>query len=98
MNTHPHPPEDTTTIEPLMSVVDLAEYLNVTPAAVYLAIKAGRIPPPMYPLSRSPRWRRSEVDEMLAKTRTSPTQARADRRQARLDKQKTITTKAEANQ
>lgn len=87
MNANPHPPEDTT-IEPLMALVDLVEYLNITPAGVYLAIKAGRIPPPVYPLSRSPRWRRSEVDALLEKTRTSPTQARADRRQARIDKQK----------
>jgi excisionase family DNA binding protein len=86
-NAHAHPPEDTT-IEPLMSAVDLAEYLAVTVPGVYLAIKNGRLPPPMYPLSRSPRWRRSEVDAFLEKTRTSPTQARADRRQKRIEKLK----------
>jgi predicted DNA-binding transcriptional regulator AlpA len=88
MTTHPLAPEDTTaaTIEPLLSAVDLAEYLAVTVPGVYLAIKNGRLPPPVYPLSRSPRWHRSEVDTFLEKTRTTPTQARADRRQAKLDR------------
>jgi hypothetical protein len=83
-NTNPEP-------EPLMSPDDLAKYLNVTTVAVYLAIKAGRIPPPIYPLLRSPRWRRTEVDAFLEKTRATPTQARVARRQALLEKLKTGT-------
>jgi predicted DNA-binding transcriptional regulator AlpA len=74
-----------------MSAVDVAEYLAITVPGLYLAVRAGRLPRPLYPLSRSPRWKRSDVDTFLEKTRTTPTQARADRRQARLDKQKAIT-------
>jgi excisionase family DNA binding protein len=94
MNTHTNTntPETTTICEPLMTVVEVADYLGVTEAAVYIAVKNGRLPRPVYPLSRSPRWRRSEIDAALEATRAMPGAARAERRQARLDRERTVTT------
>jgi predicted DNA-binding transcriptional regulator AlpA len=88
MDTNTPPSEITPACEPLMTVVELADYLSVTEAAIYLAVKNQRLPRPVYPLSRSPRWRRSEIDAALEKTRAMPGVARAERRQAKLEKQK----------
>jgi excisionase family DNA binding protein len=73
-------------IEPLLTAQQLADYLNITLAAVYIGINAGRLPKPFYPVSRSSRWRKSEVDAALEATRSLPSEARAERRQARIDK------------
>jgi len=91
MNTKPLSdavPETAASNEPLMTVVDVAEYLGVTEPGVYLAVKNARLPKPVYPLSRSPRWRRSEIDAALEQTRAMPGAARAERRQKRLDEQR----------
>jgi predicted DNA-binding transcriptional regulator AlpA len=74
--------------EPLVTLKQVAAYVGLTEPGVYNAIKAGRLPMPVYPLPRAPRWRLSEIDKLLERTRTSPTLARAERRQARLEKLK----------
>jgi predicted DNA-binding transcriptional regulator AlpA len=73
-------------VERLMNAQEIADYLNVTVPGLYLAVKLGRIPPPVYPLSPSPRWRKSEIDAALEQTRATPAQARAERRQARIER------------
>ena len=40
-----------------------AEYISVRPDALMRLVKAGRVPPPTYPLgSRNPRWDRLALD------------------------------------
>jgi predicted DNA-binding transcriptional regulator AlpA len=74
--------------ERLLTCKDVAAYLGITEVGVYLGVAGGRIPPPFYPLSRSPRWRRSEIDAALEATREMPSSARAKRRQARVGRQR----------
>src|SRR6516164_8604010 len=88
---HAKPSETAPEIQPLMTAQQVADYLNVTLAAVYLAINAGRLPRPCYPLSRAPRWRRVEIDAALERTRALPAEARAGRRQARLNRESSET-------
>jgi predicted DNA-binding transcriptional regulator AlpA len=76
-----------TTSEPLLTVKEVAAYLGITEVGVYLGISGGRIPPPFYPLSRSPRWRKAEIDAALEATRQMPAAARAERRQTRIARQ-----------
>jgi hypothetical protein len=47
-------------------------------------VAARRLPRPLYPLPRAPRWRRSELRAALEATRALPAEAKAARRAARL--------------
>jgi len=52
--------------------------------AFYKAVAAGRLPAPLYPAPRAPRWRLSELNEAINATRALPSEAKARRRAARL--------------
>lgn len=53
-------------------------------AAFWRAVRDGRLPAPVYPLPRAPRWFRSELREAMNATRARPTEQMAARRAARL--------------
>jgi excisionase family DNA binding protein len=84
---HAKAPETPVEITPLLTAEELARYLNVTVPGLYKAVNSGRIPAPSYPLSRSPRWRLSEIDAALEASRSTPAQARVERRQKRIERQ-----------
>lgn len=48
------------------------------------AVAEGRLPAPVYPLPRAPRWYVSEFRTALAATRALPAEAKAERRAAKL--------------
>ena len=52
--------------------------------AFWRAVGSGRLPRPVYPAPRAPRWFRSELRAALEATRALPAEAKAARRAARL--------------
>jgi hypothetical protein len=52
--------------------------------AFWRAVAGGRLPSPVYPAPRAPRWYVSEIRAALAGTRALPAEAKASRRAARL--------------
>lgn len=70
--------------DPLLSAREGAAEVHLSLAAFWRAVAARRLPPPLYPLPRAPRWRRSELHAALDVTRALPAEAKAARRAARL--------------
>lgn len=84
-------PRPTSTIrEPLVPARALAEHLATDVSTVWRGVSTGRLPLPVYPTSRAARWKLSEVDAWLERTRCTPAEARADRRVQRLESERGI--------
>ena len=66
-----------------MTVAEVARYLSITQQSVWAAVRAGRLPEPVYPASRSPRWFPDEIDTAIERTRAQPRDAAAARRARR---------------
>lgn len=63
----------------LLTAADLAGMFGVHVATVWNMVKEGRIPAPIYPAARAPRWIASEVMAALEATRALPSEAKARR-------------------
>ena len=61
----------------LLTAHDLADLIGVHVATVWGMVKQGRIPSPIYPAARAPRWFLREVMEALEATRAMPADAKA---------------------
>ena len=70
--------------DPLLTAREGAAEARLSLAAFWRAVAARRLPPPLYPLPRAPRWRRSELRAALDATRALPAEAKAARRAIRL--------------
>ncbi len=70
--------------DPLLTAREGAAEARLSLAAFWRAVGAGRLPRPLYPLPRAPRWRRSELRAALDATRALPAEAKAERRATRL--------------
>ena len=68
----------------LIRARDVATICESSLAAVWKGVAAGRLPAPVYPTPRSPRWYLDEVHAALAATRALPAEAKAARRAAKL--------------
>jgi predicted DNA-binding transcriptional regulator AlpA len=68
----------------LLTAKESAAEVHLSLAAFWRAVAARRLPPPLYPLPRAPRWRRSELRAALDATRALPAEAKAERRAVRL--------------
>jgi predicted DNA-binding transcriptional regulator AlpA len=68
---------------PLTAEAAAAE-VGLSLPAFWRAVAAGRLPCPVYPASRAPRWFRAELHAALEATRAMPADAMARRRAARL--------------
>jgi len=68
----------------LLTAKQSAEEVGLSLAAFWRAVASGRLPAPVYPLPRAPRWRRSELLVALAATRALPRDQMAARRAAKL--------------
>lgn len=51
---------------PLLTVRDVAAKLRVSRATVWRMVAAGRLPPPVYPSWRTPRWVELQCDEAVS--------------------------------
>jgi predicted DNA-binding transcriptional regulator AlpA len=63
----------------LLTAEQAAQLLAITEQSLYRGIRAGRLPKALYPMPRTPRWRKSELIEALDRTRASPDAAVAQR-------------------
>jgi predicted DNA-binding transcriptional regulator AlpA len=70
--------------DPLLTAKLSAAEVGLSLPAFWRAVGAERLPAPIYPAPRAPRWRRSELHTALEATRALPARAKAARRAARL--------------
>jgi predicted DNA-binding transcriptional regulator AlpA len=82
--TRPPTPTRRVCDDPLETVQEVAERTGTSVPSVWRQVQVGRLPAPLYPAPRAPRWRRSEIDAALEATRALPRDAMAARRAARL--------------
>jgi len=73
------------TLEPLLDVRQAAALLNQSVPSIWRAVATGRLPLPVYPTARSPRWVPAELRAALEATRALPAEAKEARRQRRLN-------------
>jgi predicted DNA-binding transcriptional regulator AlpA len=65
--------------DPLLTAKDAATEAGLSLPGFWKAVDAGRIPHPLYPASRAPRWRLSEIVRALENTRARPRDQKAAR-------------------
>ena len=51
----------------LLTVKQTAARLGLSRTAIYEGVAAGRLPRPVYPTPRAPRWRSDEIDAHIRK-------------------------------
>jgi predicted DNA-binding transcriptional regulator AlpA len=73
-----------TTRDKLLTADAAARLLNISLASLWRAVAADRLPNPVYPAARAPRWYQSELLAAVEKTRAMPREAMAERRRAKL--------------
>ena len=72
----------------LVEAKDAAEVAGLSLAAFWRSVSAGRLPKPVYPAPRAPRWYVAEIHSALEVTRATPRDAMAARRVTKLREQK----------
>ncbi len=70
--------------DPPLTAQQAAAELGISIAALWKGVAAGRLPAPVYPMSRAPRWFRSELRAALEAQRMTPVEAMSIRRAAKL--------------
>ena len=70
--------------DPPLTAREAAAQAGLSVPAFWRGVGAGRLPKPVYPAPRAPRWFPSELRAALEVTRTLPAEAKAARRAARL--------------
>jgi predicted DNA-binding transcriptional regulator AlpA len=68
----------------LLTAREAAEAVGLSLAGLWRGVAAGRLPCPVYPLPKSPRWRASELLAAVEATRALPREAAARRRSAKM--------------
>jgi predicted DNA-binding transcriptional regulator AlpA len=74
----------TPTADPPLTAKEAAAAVGLSLGAFWRAVASNRLPLPVYPLPRAPRWFASELREALDALRQKPTEAKAERRAAQL--------------
>ena len=72
------------TLSAFLTAKDASQLCCLSKAAFAKAVAAGRLPAPLYPAPRAPRWRLSELNAAIDATRALPSEAMAQRREAKL--------------
>ena len=68
----------------LLTAKESADFLNISIAGFWRNVCNLRLPPPVYPAPRAPRWWASELRARVNATASLPADAKAARREARL--------------
>ena len=71
-------------VSPLLSAKDAAREAGLSVPAFWKAVSSGRLPRPVYPAPKAPRWYRAELHAAIEATRALPCEAKAARRAVRL--------------
>jgi predicted DNA-binding transcriptional regulator AlpA len=66
--------------DPLLNAEESAAEVHLALPTFWRQVKVGRMPKPVYPSPRAPRWWRSELHASLEQTRALPTEQMAARR------------------
>jgi predicted DNA-binding transcriptional regulator AlpA len=74
---------DIRTADAALGAEAAAIFVGLSMTGFWKAVRTGRLPDPVYPLPRAPRWYPSELRASLELTRQTPRTAVADRRAAR---------------
>jgi predicted DNA-binding transcriptional regulator AlpA len=67
----------------LLTARDAARTVRLSVPAFWKGVKDERLPKPVYPMPRAPRWFEDELLAAVEQTRASPAEAMAQRRSAR---------------
>jgi predicted DNA-binding transcriptional regulator AlpA len=67
-----------------LSAAEAAAFCGCAKETFWRAVTAGRLPPPVYPASRRPIWRKGKLRQALEARRMLPAQAKEARRVAKL--------------
>jgi len=68
-----------------LTAKDSASEVGLSLGTFWRAVAAGRLPQPVYPMPRAPRWFPSELRAALEEHRMSPSVAKSQRRTAKLE-------------
>ena len=83
-----------TDMDPTETPVDAkigADLVGLSLSAFWKAVRIKRLPAPVYPLPRAPRWYPSELRAAALATRALPTEQKATRRAATIAGQQQVT-------
>jgi predicted DNA-binding transcriptional regulator AlpA len=72
-------------VDPLLTAEQASCEVGLSLPGFWKAVSVGRIPAPLYPASRAPRWRRSELHAAIDSTRCLPAEAKEKRRKIKID-------------
>ena len=67
----------------LLDAEESADFCHIALPTLWTQVRARRLPEPVYPAPRAPRWWESELREALMRTRSSPAEQVARRRAAK---------------
>ena len=73
-------PED----DRLLTAKESADFVNLSIAAFWRNVCNRRLPPPVYPAPRAPRWWQSRLRDAVNRTEALPADAKAERRAVKL--------------
>ena len=65
--------------DPLLDARRAAQEVGLSLPGFWKAVQERRLPAPLYPAARAPRWRQSELRAALEKTRALPSEQKAAR-------------------
>jgi predicted DNA-binding transcriptional regulator AlpA len=68
----------------LLTAREGAQSVRLSVPSFWKAVKDERLPQPVYPMPRAPRWFEDELLAAIERTRSAPSEAKARRRLARL--------------
>ena len=68
----------------LLTAEEAADRVGLSRPAFYAGVRDGRLPAPVYPAARAPRWYEHELAAALEKTRALPREQVAARRAAKV--------------
>ena len=78
------PPRGPPDRDRLLTAKASSEFLSLSIAAFWRNVCSQRLPPPVYPAPRAPRWWQSQLRAAVDATASLPAQAKAARRDTRL--------------
>jgi predicted DNA-binding transcriptional regulator AlpA len=67
----------------LLDAEKSAEFCDIALPTLWVQVRTGRLPAPVYPAPRAPRWWESELREAIMLTRALPAEQAAKRRAGR---------------
>jgi predicted DNA-binding transcriptional regulator AlpA len=74
--------------DPLLTAEQSAAEVGLSLPGFWKAVQTHRMPSPVYPLPRPPRWRRSALQAAVQQTRALPAEQKAARRAEKLARQR----------